>query len=299
MDNKNTQLEQVNLPKDLQVKLSELPQIISNKTKLITELEMKVNEARKGAESAEKQAQEIKGYETKKIMGYEYKSGDTKANVESTQNVVKLLALAQKKSTEALELSFLFQKELASTSEYLFYLGCYNIATNESMITNLNKQLRGEGTNGIKLSENVKEQFKNVVQRLRAQKDVLFRQQQIEEKSKLQEDKLKSIETDIQIKTQNFEQELQNKEKAISQLLNSLNNNNEICAQKIKELKTLLENKDDIDKEQSRLIHDLRNEVKEINNTIQNLSRKLYYSAILIAIIVVFSISLGIVHFCF
>lgn len=297
MDNKNSQLEQVILPKDLQVKLSELPQIISNKTKLITELEMKVNEARIKAESAEKQAQEIKGYTTKKFMGYEYKSGDTKENVESTQNVVKLLALAQKKSTEALKLSFLFQKELASTSEYLFYLGCYNIATNESMIANLNKQLRGEGTNGIKLSENVKEQFKNVVQRLRAQKDVLFRQQQIEEKSKLQEDKLKLIETDIQIKTQNFELELENKEKAISQLHDSINNNNEIQSEEIKKLKSLLENNDDINKEQSILINDLRLELKKANVDIQNLSRKLYLRTILTTIFVMLLFIFGLVHF--
>ena len=92
MDNKNSQLEQVILPKDLQVKLSELPQIISNKTKLITELEMKVNEARIKAESAEKQAQEIKGYTTKKhieainkyglIEGYRKTYGPVKEVIE-------------------------------------------------------------------------------------------------------------------------------------------------------------------------------------------------------------------------
>lgn len=291
-DSKNSQLEQVNLPKDLQVKLSELPQIIRNKTELITKLEMIVKEARAEAEIAEEQAKNIKGYEEKKFLGYKYKTGDTKENVESTQNVVKLLVLAQKKNTEALELSFKFQKELASTTEYLFYLGCYNIATNESMITNLNKQLRGEGTNGVQLSENVKEQFKNVVLRLRAQKDVLYRQEQIEQKSKRQENKLKSIETDIQ----NFELELANKEKAISLLHESLNRNNEIYIKKFEEISSLLENKDDIDKEQSRLINDLKMEIKETNNVIQNLSRKLYFRTLLIVIIVVLSVFLEIVH---
>ncbi len=291
-DSKSSQLEQVNLPKDLQVKLSELPQIISNKTKLILDLEMKVNEANEHAESAKKQAEEIKGYEEKSFLGYKYKVGDTKENIESTQSVVKLLVLAQKESTEALKLSFEFQKELANTAEYLFYLGCYNIATNESMIANLNKQLRGEGTNGVQLSENVKEQFKNVVLRLRAQKDVLYRQQQIEEKSKQQENKLKSIETDIQ----NFELELVNKENAISLLHESLNCNNGIYTKKFEEISSLLENKDDIDKEQSRLINDLKMEIKETNNAIQNLSRKLYFRTLLIVIIVILSVFLGIVH---
>ena len=57
-----------------------------------------------------------------------WKSGDTKENIEGTQSAVSALAEAQKASADAQDLSFKFQKELADTSEYLFYLGCYNIA---------------------------------------------------------------------------------------------------------------------------------------------------------------------------
>ena len=117
-------------------------------------------------------------------------------------------------------------------------------------------------------------------------------QEQIEQKSKRQENKLKSIETDIQ----NFELELANKEKDISLLHESLNCNNEIYIKKFEEISSLLENKDDIDKEQSRLINDLKMEIKETNNVIQNLSRKLYFRTLLIVIIVVLSVFLEIVH---
>ena len=176
--------------KDLPQKIETFPTLIVQKISLISELENKVTEAKKAAEEAKVKADNLKGYEEKSTFWkkLKWKSGKTKDIIENTQAVTKDIALATGQNAEALELAMKFEKELATTAEFLFYLGCYNIATNEAMIADLNEQLRKDDIKDegkrIKLSTKVKEQFENVVKRLQAQRDVLYQQEKLRKKSK-------------------------------------------------------------------------------------------------------------------
>ena len=201
MDNSPIKVTKVIVPEEIQVNLADLPNIISDKIQLMDKLDKKVQNAQKAAKVAEEKAKELKGFKEKKFLWMKWKSGDTKENVEGTQSAVSALAEAQKASADAQDLSFKFQKELADTSEYLFYLGCYNIAANESMIANLNEQLKSGSVNGVLLSAKVKEQFRNVVKRLVEQKDVLYRQQKIEEKAKFQDGELQKLNDELNLKS--------------------------------------------------------------------------------------------------
>ena len=167
--------------KDLPQKIETFPSLISQKASLITKLENKVKEAKKAAEDAKGKADNLKGFEEKrKFFGLiKWKSGKTKDHIEDTQEATKGIATATKLNTEAIEMALKFEEELAKTAEFLFYLGCYNIATNEAMIADVNEQLRKDDieveNKRVKLSAKVKEQFKNVVKRLQAQQDVLYK----------------------------------------------------------------------------------------------------------------------------
>lgn len=173
--------------KELPEKIENFPSLIFQKASLIAKLEDKVNKAKDAAEIAKSKVEnDLKSYEEKKVMGIKYKSGSTKEILEDTQEATKLNAEATSLNAEAIELTIEFEKQLATTAEFLFYLGCYNIATNESMIANLNEQLNkneieSEGRK-VKLSAKVKEQFREVVNRLIAQQDVLYRQEKFSKK---------------------------------------------------------------------------------------------------------------------
>ena len=69
------------------------------------------------------------------------------------------------------------------------------------MIANLNEQLKSGSVNGVLLSAKVKEQFRNVVKRLVEQKDVLYRQQKIEEKAKFQDGELQKLNDELNLKS--------------------------------------------------------------------------------------------------
>ena len=170
--------------KNLPEVINTFPSLILEKSTLLSDLEKKISEAKNKAEEAEEAAKEIKGYEQKKVLFFfKRKSGNNKEIIEGTQDIVKLQAEATKLNAEAINLSFKFQQELTKTMEFLFYLGCYNMATNESMITSLNDQLNkgvlSDDNKNIQLSADVKEQFKNVVMRLMKQRDVLARQDRL------------------------------------------------------------------------------------------------------------------------
>lgn len=234
--------------KDLPQKIETFPTLIVQKISLISELENKVAEAKKAAEEAKIKAENLKGYEEKSTFWkrFKWKSGKTKDIIENTQTVTKDIALATEQNAEALDLAMKFEKELATTAEFLFYLGCYNIATNEAMIADLNEQLKNDDIEvkekRIKLSAKVKEQFKNVVKRLQAQQDVLYRQEKLKKKSKQHG-------------------------KAIARNIDQLNNH-----------ESRLEEKDRIDKEQTDLINGIKKSLSQMDEELSDKINKLIHS---------------------
>lgn len=253
--------------KDLPQKIETFPSLISQKTSLIAKLENKVKEAKKAAEDAKGKADNLKGFEEKrKFFGLiKWKSGKTKDYIEDTQEATKGIATATKLNSEAIELTLKFEEELANTAEFLFYLGCYNIATNEAMIADLNEQLRKDDIEvedkRIKLSAEVKEKFKNVVKRLQAQQDVLYRQEKLKKKSKQHG---KAIARNID-QLNNHESRLEEKDRIdkeqtdlINGIKKSLSQMDEELSDKINKLIHSIEEKTALDKEQTSQIEELR-----------------------------------------
>jgi hypothetical protein len=278
--------------KDLPQKIESFPSLIAQKVRLITELEKKVEKAKADAKKAKDNAESLKGFEEKSTLWnkFKWKSGKTKEILENTQTVTKDLAIATEQNAEALDLAIEFEKELASTAEFLFYLGCYNIATNEAMIADLNEQLSKDNVEieekSIKLSAKVKEQFINVVKRLQAQQDVLYRQEKLSKKSKKHgeaiakninqinehESRLKEkdrIDQEQTSKINEHESRLKEKDRIdqeqtalINEIKKSLNQMDEELSDRIKKLIQTLEDKNALDKEQTSQIEEVRENFK-------------------------------------
>lgn len=301
MDNTPIKVTKVIVPEEIQVNLADLPNIISDKIKLMDELDRKVQNAQNAAKVAEEKAKELKGFKEKKFLWIKWKSGDTKENIEGTQSAVSALAEAQKASADAQDLSFKFQKELTDTSEYLFYLGCYNIAANESMIANLNEQLNGGTVNGVLLSAKVKEQFKNVVKRLVEQKDVLYRQQKIEEKSRLQDGELQKLNKELSKREEEArkrDKKISEQSGQISELVETLKQKDRLDEEqtrKIEELINLLKAKDLLDTEQTEKILALEEKIVTINEHLEGLLKKLNNRTIALFIISLIAIVIAVV----
>ena len=271
--------------KDLPQKIESFPSLIAQKVSLIIKLEEEVKKAQtaaKNAQTAAKKAKDnaesLKGFEEKSALWgkFKWKSGNTKEILENTQIVTKDLAKATEQNAEALDLAMKFEKELASTAEFLFYLGCYNIATNEAMIADLNEQLSKDnveiGEKKIKLSAKVKEQFVNVVKRLQAQQDVLYRQEKLSKKSKKHGAAIaKNINQINAHESQINAHESRLKEKdridqeqtaLINEIKKSLNQMDEELSDRIKKLIQTLEDKNALDKEQTSQIEEVRENFK-------------------------------------
>lgn len=260
--------------KDLPQKIESFPSLIAQKVSLIIDLEKKVEKAKADAKKAKDNAESLKGFEEKSTFWnkFKWKSGKTKEILENTQTVTKDLAIATEQNAEALDLAMKFEKELASTAEFLFYLGCYNIATNEAMIADLNEQLSKDNVEiedkRIKLSAKVKEQFINVVKRLQAQQDVLYRQEKLSKKSKKHGAAIaKNINQINEHESQINEHESRLKEKdridqeqtaLINEINKSLSQMDEELSDRIKNLIQSLEEKTSLDKEQTSQIEEVR-----------------------------------------
>ena len=180
MDNSNTM---ENLSQITSFNINDLPSTIQKQISSLQELETEKSKAEELAVNAKREADGMKSFVTKKVLGHEYQSGDTKTIITDTQTVIKLMAEAQEKNAKATSLSFKFIQNLSKTSEYLFALGCFNFAATEKMIeelTSYGNQLTGhEG-----VSDTIKEKMLEVAKRLNMQKDLMLRQSRFEEKQK-------------------------------------------------------------------------------------------------------------------
>jgi len=178
MNNENktivTITNEINNSNVLEFNPSELPQIISNQVQKMTELDFKIKKVMKDAEKAKKTANDA----NKKITFF---SGRKEA-IEELQSSGKSLALAIQTNAEALQLSFEFQKELADISKFLIRLGVSNIVQNRIVVRQLELKLKGASQKEI--SELAREELLSVVRQLKAQEDLLYKQEQHNKKLK-------------------------------------------------------------------------------------------------------------------
>ena len=126
---------------------------------------------------------QLKGFEDETFWFWKYKKGDTKEIITSTQEVVRSLSNVVIGNTHAIALSFRYHSELAKFSQFLLYLGCYNIAMNEAIVNDLNDALEKKETiNKRKLSEKTKEKLKEIIHHLKEQQNILQKQNALAEK---------------------------------------------------------------------------------------------------------------------
>lgn len=126
---------------------------------------------------------QIKGFEDATFWFWKYKKGDTKEIITSTQEVIRSLSNVVIGNTHAIALSFRYHSELAKFSQFLLYLGCYNIAMNVAIVNDLNEALEKKETiNKRKLSEKTKERLKEIIHHLKEQQNILQKQNALAEK---------------------------------------------------------------------------------------------------------------------
>jgi len=207
------------------VKETDLPKIISGEIQKLNELEKSVTEAIRKAEQANISAGNAYG----KSAGLFKK----KAAIESLQDAVYDQAQAVMSAAEAQKISFEFQTKLVEISKFLFNLGISNIALNRSTVRQL--QLKMEGASKAELSELARKEILMVVKQLKAQEDILVKQQKLEEGTKQHEKEINLLkekgkkftkkQNEHAKKVEIHEELLEDNEKKIKKVIKKANSN--------------------------------------------------------------------------
>ena len=171
---------------------SMLPDIISGQVREIQCLEASIKKAAEKAEAAKALAISAK----EKSAGLFQK----KEAIELLQSATISLAEAESATVEAQTVSFECQKKIGEITKYLFALGCTNMAANRSVVRELKMIL--EGASGDSLDELAKQEIINVVRQLKAQEDIINKQNELSHAVKKQETEL-SMQKLIAEKTRN------------------------------------------------------------------------------------------------
>ena len=169
------------------VKQADLPVVIAEQYDKLKELEDNVERAYTLAQSASDSADNA----FYKSAGF----GHKKAAIESLQDAVKDLGSAQISAAEAQKISFEYQTKLAEITKYLFGLGASNIAMNRSVVRELELKLKGASAEEI--SDLAKQELVNVVTQLKAQEDIMLKQDKIMKEVKANHEGISQINADI------------------------------------------------------------------------------------------------------
>lgn len=151
-----------------------LPQVIAQQIVSLQELETEVTRAMQGAQSAQRSADSA----YKQSTGF----GHKKAAIESLQTATTDLAQAQITLAEAQKVSFEYQEKLSQVTKYLFGLGVTSLANNRTVVRQLELQLKGESKH--KLGELAQQEICSVLKQLKAQEDIMQKQEQLTQKAK-------------------------------------------------------------------------------------------------------------------
>lgn len=165
------------------IKIEELPRIIHEQVTSIVDLDGKIRTAIKKAESAKNSAYTAK--EQTNDMSF---WGGRRDAINALQNAGFKLSEAVCSNTEALELAFKSLQKLAEATKYLFVLGVSNIAMNRMVVREL--ELKLKGASAEKLSDLARQEVLNVVIQLKAQEDILVKQDKLGKKVRVHDDQL-------------------------------------------------------------------------------------------------------------
>lgn len=241
---------------------NQLPAIISTQFSKLTELEDNVQKAVNMAVAAKEKAEDAK------VSAGLFKK---KAAIEALQEAAKGSAEALITMAEAQKLSFEYQTKLTEITKYLFGLGVSNIAMNRSVVRELELRLKGASEEDI--SDLAQQELKNVILQLKAQEDMMKKQEFLTGKVKEQAGQLKEIDKQLD----NIEETDEKQDELIAQGIEKDKSQDKVLAEMAvadEQQDELIEQNRDKNEEQDKILTEMAVADEEQDELIaQNLSK--------------------------
>lgn len=209
----------------LNIKLEDLPTVITQTVNNLTAIDTKIQQSEKKAIIAADTAKIAKS----KSAGWSLFGTDKEKAIKALQNAVSDQADALKDSVEASKELFDNQKKMIQSINYLFGLGVSNMAANRTVVRELTLKLQNASKE--ELSELARKEIEAVIMQLRAQEDMWNRMEKhdsILREHKADIDKtalsLEAVNRTIQTKLDTIEQLKKEVKSSLDSLPNKLTN---------------------------------------------------------------------------
>ena len=224
------------------ISIEQLPTIIGDTYKNITEVDRKISNAVSKAE----EAKALADIASKKEAGWSFFGGDKKEAIEALQSAAISQANALSDSVDANKQLFENQKKMSDALRYLFGLGVANMAANRTVVREL--ELKLQNASKEELSELARQEITNVILQLRAQED-------------------------MQYKLENHNRILREHKGEIDKILGEINSFEERCKVILERTETL---QDDVNKKEKELADSFEDEKRHIKEEVKLLAKNLH-----------------------
>ena len=224
------------------ISIEQLPTIIGDTYKNITEVDRKISNAVSKAE----EAKALADIASKKEAGWSFFGGDKKEAIEALQSAAISQANALSDSVDANKQLFENQKKMSDALRYLFGLGVANMAANRTVVREL--ELKLQNASKEELSELARQEITNVILQLRAQED-------------------------MQYKLENHDRILREHKVDIDKILGEINSFEERCKVILERTETL---QDDVNKKEKELADRFDDEKRHIHDEVNLLTKNLH-----------------------
>jgi len=172
----------------------DLPAIITSQYQEIEAMDRYINNAMSRADHAKettKKAKEAADAAKGKSAGFGHKKVAIEFLQDATGDIATAqsdLAQVQGDTLDALRISFDYEKKLGKITQYLFALGASNITANRVVVRELQQRLQGASEE--ELSELARQELESVVRQLKAQEDIMVKQETLSVKVKQQKEQI-------------------------------------------------------------------------------------------------------------
>ena len=224
------------------ISIEQLPTIIGDTYKNITEVDRKISNAVSKAE----EAKALADIASKKEAGWSFFGGDKKEAIEALQSAAISQANALSDSVDANKQLFENQKKMSDALRYLFGLGVANMAANRTVVREL--ELKLQNASKEELSELARQEITNVILQLRAQED-------------------------MQYKLEKHNRILREHKGEIDKILGEINSFEERCKVILERTETL---QDDVNKKEKELADRFDDEKRHIHDEVNLLTKNLH-----------------------
>lgn len=224
------------------ISIEQLPTIIGDTYKNITEVDRKISNAVSKAD----EAKTLADIASKKEAGWSFFGGDKKEAIEALQSAAISQANALSDSVDANKQLFENQKKMSDALRYLFGLGVANMAANRTVVQEL--ELKLQNASKEELSELARQEITNVILQLRAQED-------------------------MQYKLEKHNRILREHKGEIDKILGEINSFEERCKVILESTETL---QDDVNKKEKELADSFEDEKRHIKEEVNLLAKNLH-----------------------